>query len=80
MDTEQNWVETRRKCTTQKLTDGPDDSLLQLPLLVRFDDLGTNVGAAIIGAGQLIVDAQTELPQQGVEHLQHCGTCVYNSG
>lgn len=65
--------------TTQKLTDGPDDGLLKLPLLMSFDDLGTDAGAAIIGAGQLIVNAQTELPQQGVEHLQHCGTCTYNS-
>lgn len=58
-----------------ELTNGPDDSLLQLPLLVSFYDLGTNVGAAIIATGQLIVDAETELPQQRVEHLQHCRTC-----
>ncbi|TNN68652.1 hypothetical protein EYF80_021166 [Liparis tanakae] len=58
-----------------RLTDGPDDRLLQLPLLVSFDDLCADVGAAVIGAGQLVVHAQTELPQQGVEHLQHGGAC-----
>lgn len=57
------------------LTNGPDDSLLQLPLLMSLYDLGTNVGAAIIATSQLIVDAKTELPQQSVEHLQHCRTC-----
>lgn len=51
------------------LTNGPDDSLLQLPLLVSFDDLGADVGAAVIATGQLIVDAEPELTQQGVEHL-----------
>lgn len=61
--------------TAQRLTNGPDDSLLQLPLLVSFDDLCADVGAAVIGAGQLVVHTQTELPQQGVEHLQHGGAC-----
>lgn len=65
-----------RSNTPQKLTDGPDDSLLQLPLLVSFDDLSADVGAAVIGAGQLIVHAETELPQEGVEHLQYCGPCT----
>lgn len=59
------------------LTNGLDDSLLQLPLLMSFDDLGTYVGAAIIGTSQLIVDTQSKLTQQGVEHLQYCGTCVH---
>lgn len=62
--------------TAHRLTDGPDDSLLQLPLFVSFDDLGANVGAAVIRASELIVDAQTELPQQGVEHLQHSRTWI----
>lgn len=61
---------------TRNLTDGPDDSLLQLPLLVSFDDLRADVGAAVIGAGQLIVHAETELPQEGVEHLQYRGPCT----
>lgn len=33
-----------------RLTNGPDDSLLQLPLLVSFDDLGANVGVPIVRA------------------------------
>lgn len=49
--------------TTHRLTDGPDDSLLQLPLLMSFDDLGADVGVAVIGAGQLVVHTQAELPQ-----------------
>lgn len=65
----------RHTTTTKKLTNGLDDSLLQLPLLMSFDDLGTYVGAAIIGTSQLIVDTQSKLTQQGVEHLQYCGTC-----
>lgn len=43
---------------------------------MSFDDLSADVGAAVIGAGQLIVHAETELPQEGVEHLQYCGPCT----
>lgn len=61
--------------TTDQLTYCPDDGFLQLPLLMSFNDLGANVGAAVIRAGQLVVAAETQLPQQGVEHLQHSGAC-----
>lgn len=44
---------------------------------MSFDDLGANVGVAIIWASQLIVHTQTKLPQQSVEHLQHCGSYIY---
>lgn len=59
--------------TTDRLTDSPDDSFLQLPLLVSFDYLCADVDAAVIGAGQLVVHTEAELPQQGVKHFQHCG-------
>lgn len=61
---------------TSKLTNCPDYSLLQLLFLVSFNYLGANVVATIIGASQLIVNAQTELPQQSIKHLQHCRTCT----
>lgn len=70
--------EWRTKSLVQRLTDGPDDGLLQLPLLVSFDDLGADAGAAVVRAGQLVVHAQTELPQQRVEHLQHRGACKHS--
>lgn len=63
---------------SNKLTNGPDDSLLQLPLLVSFDDLGADVGS-VIRAGQLVVHAEAQLPQQGVEHLQHCRACIHTT-
>lgn len=61
----------------QMFTDGPDDSFLQLPLLVSFDDLSPDVCAAIVRSRQLVIHTQAELLQQSVENLQHCWTCKH---
>jgi len=45
LDTNENHHKTN---TTHRLTNGPDDSLLQLPLFVCFDNLGADVGAAVV--------------------------------
>lgn len=50
-------METLPSVHRSQLTNGPDDSLLQLPLLVSFDDLCADAGATVIATGQLVVDA-----------------------
>lgn len=67
-----------RRCSACRFTDGPNDSFLQLPLLVSFDDLGPDVCAAVIRTRQLIIHTQAELLDQSVKDLQDCGTCKHH--
>lgn len=54
-------------------TYGLDDGLLEHALFVLLDDLGPQADGPVVASGQRVVDAETQLPQQSVEHLQHRG-------
>lgn len=54
-------------------TYGLDDSLLEHALFVLFDDLGAQADGPVVAPGEGVVDAEPQLPQQSVEHLQHRG-------
>lgn len=59
--------------TVRLPTYGFNDSLLEHPLLVLFDDLAADTSDAVVAPRQRVVDAEPQLPQQGVKHLQHRG-------
>lgn len=54
-------------------TYGLDDSFLEHALFVLFDDLGAQADGPVVAPGEGVVDAEPQLPQQSVEHLQHRG-------
>lgn len=53
-------------------TCGLDNSFLEHALFMLFDDLRATADGTIVAACQGVIDAQAQLPQEGIEHFQHC--------